>query len=163
MKNKKQISEYIGLIFDKYKYPVLAFAVGLLLVFGDGLFFDGKEKTASKKDMTDLEQTELDVLRALEKIEGVGKAEIVITIKSSSYNVFAKDSKYGKEGEEIVVISEGGSQKPLVEYTKAPSFQGAVIVCEGGENSRIKLAITNAVKALTGISSENIIILKMKG
>ena len=41
-------------------------------------------------------------------------------------------------------------------------YQGAVIVCDGAGSAEIRLALTEAVRALTGIPSDCISILKMK-
>ena len=42
------------------------------------------------------------------------------------------------------------------------SANGAVVVCEGAEEARVKLCVTNAVSAYTGLSSDKISVIKMK-
>ena len=41
-------------------------------------------------------------------------------------------------------------------------YQGIVIVCDGADSAAIQLQLTEAVRALTGISSDCISVLKMK-
>lgn len=161
MKNNIKISEYIKGFFDKYKYPALVFAIGLLLIISDGFTGGDKAEAASVERGDDVLALEREIKDALEKIDGVGRAEVMLSIEYSEQNVYAKEEKQNSF-EEIVVINEGGSQKALLEYTMSPVFKGALVVCDGGDQSKVKLAITDAVKALTGISSQNIIILKMK-
>ena len=84
---------------------------------------------------------------------------VILSLKNIEQNIYAKD---GDEQTEIVMVNENGTQKALVEYTESPVYKGALIVCDGGDNSRARLEITEAVKALTGINSKNIIISKMK-
>ena len=105
--------------------------------------------------------TEIQIEEALEKIDGVGRAEVILTLKHSEQNIYAKENTR-ENLSEIVIVNDNGGQKALVEYTAAPQFKGALIVCDGGDNSKVRLEVTDAVKALTGISSQNIIITKMK-
>lgn len=42
------------------------------------------------------------------------------------------------------------------------SAEGAVVVCEGAEEARVKLCVTNAVSAYTGLGSDKIRVVKMK-
>ena len=43
-----------------------------------------------------------------------------------------------------------------------PEIQGVMIVCEGGDISKVKNEVTNAVCALLGISANNVSVTKMK-
>ena len=55
-----------------------------------------------------------------------------------------------------------GSQEVIVTQQVYPVYQGAVIVCQGAGNSAVRLAITEAVSALTGLSANRISIVKWK-
>ena len=46
--------------------------------------------------------------------------------------------------------------------TESPKIQGVVVVCDGGDNSKVKNDVTNAVSALLGINVNHISVLKMK-
>ena len=159
MKINFRIPEYIKPFIDKYKYPIIVFAVGFLLVLSGGMKNDEVDIQSEKKNVIGI--TEIQIKEALEKIDGVDRAEVVLTLKHSEQNVYAKENTRENQ-EEIVVVNENGGQKALIEYTSAPQFKGALIVCDGGDNSKVRLEVTDAVKALTGISSQNIIITKMK-
>lgn len=41
------------------------------------------------------------------------------------------------------------------------SAEGAVVLCEGAENSAVRLSVTNAVSAYTGLGSDKITVLKI--
>ena len=43
-----------------------------------------------------------------------------------------------------------------------PTYQGAVVVCEGAGSSTVRLAVVNAVSVLTGLSSDKISVVKWK-
>ena len=109
----------------------------------------------------------------LSQIEGVGRVEVVLTLKQGEENHFLRDqskqtdSKDGIRSENIsektVLISKGSSyDEPMIIRTDYPLFQGALIVCDGGGDAKIKLQLIQAVTALTNLGSHNITILKMK-
>ena len=45
-------------------------------------------------------------------------------------------------------------------HSRYPRFVGALIVCEGGDRADVQLKVTQAVSALTGLSSERISVVK---
>ena len=53
----------------------------------------------------------------------------------------------GEDGEEVVLLTQ-----------YYPSFRGALVVCPGGDDPQVQLAITQAVSALTGLGSDRITI-----
>ena len=65
--------------------------------------------------------------------------------------------------QETVTLNRGsGYQEVVVTNQVYPVYQGAVVVCQGAENSAVRLAVTEAVSALTGLSSDRISIVKWK-
>jgi stage III sporulation protein AG len=44
----------------------------------------------------------------------------------------------------------------------APQYLGAIVVCQGADRSDVRLAIVEAVSALTGLGADKISVLKMK-
>ena len=56
-----------------------------------------------------------------------------------------------------VTLGRGsGSQEVVPLQTLAPQFQGALVVCPGGEDPEVCLQIIQAVSALTGLGSDRI-------
>ena len=43
-----------------------------------------------------------------------------------------------------------------------PQFQGALVVCDGGNNPTVKLQVLNGVAALTGLGADQISISQRK-
>jgi stage III sporulation protein AG len=61
----------------------------------------------------------------------------------------------------VVTLNRGsGCQDVVITGQTYPAYQGAVIVCQGADNSAVRLAVSEAVSALTGLSSDKISILK---
>ena len=61
---------------------------------------------------------------------------------------------------ETVVLGNGTSAEVVVTHSRYPRFVGALIVCEGGDRADVQLKVTQAVSALTGLSSERISVVK---
>lgn len=148
----------------------------LLLLLSYGGLGEKKEEDKStavtgttplEENQTDMEQykrkREQELKELLQKVNGVGKAEVMITLKGSNEKVTLKDSTYkGEDTEEETVLIEDSDRNssPYILQEKEPEVEGVVIVCEGGEDATIKREITEAVRALFQIESHKIKILK---
>ena len=171
---KIKIPEYIRDVLYKYKYIALMCAAGILLVLMSGTGTENKSKADTDIVYSEYNVSEIEKVAEsiFSKIEGVGKVDVKITVKSGYEAVYAYDTSEdcsqsaggfsASQEKEIVTISVNGQHRPITLKIKKPEYMGAVIVCEGGDNSKIKLELTQAMKSLTGISADNIVVAKMK-
>lgn len=117
---------------------------------------------------------------ALEHVEGVGKADVMITLKSAGQKIIEKDyrsiksstdeadSAGGKraemtddvERESVYVKGQAGEEKPYICKETAPEISGVLVVCEGGDMPHVVRGITEAVQALFGAEPHKIKIMK---
>ncbi|WP_251386895.1 stage III sporulation protein AG [Mediterraneibacter agrestimuris] len=120
------------------------------------------------------------VASALEYVEGVGKTEVVITLKSSSQRVVEKDqtsdnratdeqdSSGGTRTEEfrtsertsVYEQSSDGSRTPYVSKELTPEIAGVIVIAQGGDNAVVVQNITEAIQALFGVEAHKIKIMK---
>ena len=167
-------AEYLQQWFDKYKYLLLVCLVGLILLLWP------KNTDAATKVNAVSESSYKDQVAALERqmedlfssISGVGQVKVLLTVKSSTETVYAYDtdrSTSKRENEqsqsiktELITVGSGSGEMPVITQTRMPQFLGAVVVCEGAESATVCLQLTEAVRSLTGITSDNIVISKMK-
>ena len=100
----------------------------------------------------------------LEAIEGVGKAEIMLTIASTNEYVYAETYKQGSNQAEndYVIIDKGSQKEALVKRINNPAISGVVVVCEGGDDPRICEKIYKAVSTALDISTSKIYVAEMK-
>ena len=118
----------------------------------------------------------------LENMEGVGEAEVMITLKASGEKVLDKNTDYQKSQvteedaqggmritdeesrKEDTVLSGGssGSQEPYVVQEKRPEVEGVVVLAEGGDSPETVSEINEALQALFDISPHKIKVLKRK-
>ena len=121
------------------------------------------------------------VEKILSSIEQVGKAEVVITLKSSGEkivekdmpvtrsNTDEKDSQGGTRivssvdsGETTIYETESGKSTPYVVKTTSPQVEGVLVVCEGAGVGAVSKNITDAIEVLFGIEPHKIKVVKMK-
>ena len=155
------IRENAGKCFGKYKYALLILAVGLLLMTFPQTKTDSDmlPEVAVTEDMT-LEQR---LSAILSHIEGVGEVQVLLTEARGTESVYQTDGVSGSEGrrETVIITDDSRSELGLVRQMISPVYQGAIVVCQGGGNASVRLAVMEAVANATGISSSRITVLKM--
>lgn len=160
--------EQLWKLLDKYKYVLLVLAAGLVLL----LWPSGeREKTAPEPAGGEAEEFDLAALeeklsQVLSQVEGAGEATVVLTLRSGAERVPLTDrstssrERESQVEEKTVVINTGSGQQAVVRLERAPVFQGAVVVCPGGDQAEVRLLLTQAVSSLTGLGSDKITICK---
>ena len=138
---------------------LLALSAGLLL-------FLPKRSTENAAVQTrefsfSLEEEEKRIEAALSRIEGAGKVTVVLSLASSEEREYARNLDSDRQSDEDSARREERSEvarvgdEALTVKIAYPSYRGALIVAEGN-GSALKLALTQAVAALTGLSTDKI-------
>lgn len=190
---------------DKKKISIKEIGIPkLIILFLAGIFlvvltipdlFGSKSTTEEKKlDMNvvsnqtqessttnSVEYNEDKLKKILEKVEGVGDVEVMITLKSSKEQVVLKDSPYEQENlnetdeaggsrissslkndEKTVLVTNGsGENAPYVTKEMEALVEGVVVIAEGGGNSKVAVGIMEAVEVLFNVPSHKIKVLPM--
>lgn len=153
-------------VFEKYRYVLLVLAVGLLFLL---LPADDETQTAqeavSNQTLTTevwLEREEQRLAAALSAIDGVGETLVVLTLESGPESVLASDVD-GERQETVIVSAGSGHEETVTVQELSPRLQGALIVCQGGGNDKVRLLVLQAVEALTGLDANQISICKGMG
>ena len=141
-------------------WVLLGLGALLLLLLPDRM---GKETEAGKEDTFSfsLETEEKRMEAALSRISGVGKVTVVLTLDSSEEREYARNTEQDRQQEtdrdrneersQVAQVGDGA----LTVRIAYPRYRGALIVTEGG-GSEVRLAVTQAVAALTGLSTDRI-------
>ena len=157
-------------VLGKYQYVLLLLLVGALLL---ALPIGGKisDSTAAAKApegedisfaWTNLAERLED---ALSQIEGAGKVRVILTVKEGPRQILAQEGKVGENSHETTTVlasQSGGAREPVKIQELGPSYQGALVVAQGADDPRVRLDITQAVSALTGLGADKITICKGK-
>lgn len=161
----------------KYKYALLILLLGIALL----LLPSGKKETKTQSEPTKAAAdddayaalTEQRLTEMLSKIQGAGRVEVMLTLRRGSRTQYQSDTQNSEETsddgtrraseQKTVILSEGSAyDKAAVSAVDYPLFQGALVVSEGADTASVKLALMQAVSALTGLSSDQITVVKMK-
>lgn len=114
-------------------------------------------------------------------IDGVGKANVMVTIESGVEYIYAKEEKKNSdttkdyagddeltvqqkdntEHKYILVDGGGGKKQALLETQLEPKIKGVVVVCEGADNPMVESRVINAVTTALDIQSNQICVTKL--
>ena len=112
---------------------------------------------------TMLPDLEMDLATILSRISGVGKAEVLLTEASGYKTIYQTDPSQNQSTWDTVIVMDGNrAETGLIQLVESPVYKGAVIVCQGADSAAVRLAVVDAVKSVTGLSSDCITVLKMK-
>lgn len=120
------------------------------------------------------------VARTLEYVQGVGKAEVMITLKSSGQKIVEKDQQSSSQNMDETDSSGGtrttadksvdrtsiyrqdadGSSSPYISKEMTPEIEGVIVIAQGGDNAVVVQNITEAIQALFSVEAHKIKIMK---
>lgn len=161
------LQEKAAVFLKKYRYVILVVLVGLILMAIPESKPQEEKTVPTVPAESDNIQTQLEEILA--QIQGVGRVEVLLTISSGERTVYEYDQDLQEDGDsaslrtETVIITDGDrAERGLVRQVIPPVYLGAVIVCQGGDLPGVKLAVVEAVSAVTGLTADKISVLKMK-
>lgn len=181
-------------IWEGWKEKIGMPRILLLLLCGIALLvlswpFSGKKETnplpvehtgTAQTGMTEdqyAEWLEKKAVRLLESMEGIGRAEVAITLKAGSEKVVQKNvqssqsslNEVDQEGgsrvsqefsqKEEVVLAEGS---PYVIQEKKPEIAGIAVCVRGADSPSVISEISEAMQALFDVPAHKIKVLKME-
>lgn len=147
-------------IIKKYQYVIIVVLVGVFLMMLPSNQEEQETLTAVQVSAQDLED---ELSEILSHISGVGKTKVLLTEASGSNTIYQMDSGQNHGNLDTVVITgENREETGLVKQVLPPVYRGAIVACQGADSANIRLAVVEAVKSVTGLSSDRITVLKMK-
>ena len=164
-------------LFDRYKFVLLVIQAGVILLLlpslGGGTGEEGGGETVEtvRTDGFGTEELERKMEEALSRIEGVGEVRVLLTVDSDGERQLAEDSELSYSGStaapedysrssQTVLVDGGSGDAPVVTRAVYPTYRGALVVCQGGDRADVKLAVTEAVASLTGLTADRITVAK---
>lgn len=161
-------------VLSRYKYVLVVVALGALLLAwpqGADKSDAGAVPTGNADAAGDLAEMETAMEEILGKISGVGRVDVMLTLQSGTEKVLASDTSLRYSGSvqapddyertsETVVTSGSGTGGVVVTQERCPQYRGALVVCEGGGSDAVRLQVTEAVAALTGLGTDRIAVVR---
>lgn len=185
---KKNIFKNIGI--DKI---VIIVAVGILLVVisiptkksqGDITSQNTVSALAnndnSSANMDYEEYLETKIKKMLSKVDGVGKVEVMVTLKGTSEKILVSENNYSEnnidetdsdggvrkseeksQSQSYLYSDSGNGSQPYVAQEIKPEVEGVIIIAQGGADSVVATNVTKAIEALLSVPVHKIQVLKM--
>lgn len=152
----------------KYRYPLVIVLIGLVFL---ALPTGKNTQSAEAPSVVEAETPDLSqqLVQILSQIEGVGKVSVMLTVAEGEKIYYQQDEDITNGDtsssirQETIIINDGNrNQQALISQIMAPKYQGAIIVCQGGDIPAVKWAIVEAISKTTGLGADQISVLKMK-
>lgn len=163
-------TEGVRKLWNKYKYVALVVLIGAVM-----LLWPTAEREPHPAKQIPVHTTERDLETEMEEIlgtmSGVGQVRVMLTVESDGERQLAQDTELSYRGDskapedysrrsETVLVDGNSGDTAVVTRTMQPTYRGALVVCQGGALPDVKLAVTEAVAALTGLSADRITVAK---
>ncbi len=161
---KRKLPEWVG----KYRYVGIVLIVGIVL-----MLIPSREKSVEIEEDTLLTQETLtfeeQLAQILSTVSGAGKVKVMLSVMTGEEVLYQTDEDYaGSEDndtwrKDTVTVSDAQRvENGLIKQKNPPTYQGAVVVCQGADSPSVRLAIVDAVSKITGLGTDKISIMKMK-
>ena len=166
----KEKTEGAKKLWERYKYMALVALAGIvLLALPAGSGEAPAEQTAAEDFNTQRLQGQMEEILA--NISGVGQVKVLLTVDSDGERQLAQDTELRYSGDASapedysrtsspVLMEEETGDAALVVRRLYPTYRGALVVCTGGGDPKVRLTVTEAVTALTGLTSDRVTVAK---
>lgn len=172
----------------KTKIIILAGIAGMLLIlissFDFGAQKEGKNNGENSTENTNIsmeeyrEKLEERLSHLISQVDGVGNAEVMLTIESGMENVYIKEEKQQvdrvEENEQEInnrseysnnseynYVFVNGDKEPLLQTQIVPKVMGVVVVCDGADNILVQESVINVVTTALNISTTKVCVVKI--
>ena len=161
------MKEKIGEIWGKYRLPLLILLAGIGLMLLPMGKLSAKPQESAAKQSFSLTEVQTEMEEILGNMAGVGRVNVMLTLKSGTALQLAEDKDHSdretekRQDTQVVKLNRGsGQQEVVITGEIYPTFLGAVVVCDGADDPTVCLRIKEAVAVLTGLGSDRISVAK---
>ena len=165
----KQLGDKGISLIKKYKFVVLILLVGIVLMLLPAANTNNESNAPAVQSQPVFNDPTEELQNLLAQIKGAGKVRLMLTVSGGEKYIYQADRDETVSGEtstvrvETIILTDSTrNQGGMVQQILAPQYRGAVVVCQGADDPKVKLAIMEAVKNMTGLGYDRISVLKMK-
>lgn len=153
---KRKLTGYL----TKYRYFMMILLAGITILLLPSGTEEAPVPPAAAEIPADFQKQLEEILK---EISGVGKVRLLLTEEAGSEKIYQTDENRNQSDlDTVIVMNSQREEIGLIRQIIPPRYRGAVVVCQGGDRPEVRLAVVNAVKSVTGLSSDCITVLKMK-
>lgn len=179
-------SRFQSISTDKKKRNIIVAVglIGIILIFLSDFMLpqseSGEDNTSSAEQQKITESSaesykaelENELISIISEIEGAGEVKIMITMESTTEDVYAverscneqsqssedgskssAENMYEEDNTYVTVKNKDGSESVVKLKQLMPKIRGVLVVCDGGGNPVVQEKITQAVSSVLNISS----------
>ncbi|MBQ7793326.1 MAG: hypothetical protein IJ366_02290 [Clostridia bacterium] len=122
----------------------IIFIIGIVL-----MLFSGRKTPEKEQEPSQSYSEQEELTRIISEIDGVGKAEVMVTYYGSVTSNIVYDTRVrGDETDRTAVVSDGVAVSAGESY---PRVKGVVVVASGADSDKVSENIRSAVCAALGI------------
>ena len=162
--DRVMLKEKFSVFLQKYKYVALVLLLGIgLMLIPSGQ--DADEIHQSAQQIASQAPMEQRLEQILGKVWGAGKVSVMLTQAEGEKTVYQTDTELSDDRQKqktVIITQSDRAEAGLIQQTLPPVYLGAIIVCEGADDPKVKLAICEAVAKVTGMGMNQISVVKMK-
>ncbi len=152
-------------ILQKYKYVMLVALIGIILMLLPSHKEPVKDEIPKVVESSGSTQQELENI--LSQIEGAGNVRVMLREKIGEETIYQTNDHTSDEGhtvkmDTVVITDSDRNEGGLVKQIIPSQYIGAIVLCQGGDHTAVKLAVADAVSKITGLGMDKIAVLKMK-
>ena len=141
--SKEKISSLLSSDKARISFVIIGI-VSILLIFLSGQFTGEKNTDNNQKDFSSANYCETlteELTNMIENLEGVGEAQVLITLENSYEYIYLDDDK---------------TLTKIIE----PKIRGVAVTCNGGNDPVVKERIIKLLSTVLSVSSTNISVSK---
>lgn len=156
-------------LFQKYKFALIIVLVGIVL-----MLIPSHNRTETKVEVNDInddktQSVEEELENILSSVQGVGTVKVMLkesvgteTIYETNHNSSSSDLSTDTKTEIVTVTDSQRNENGLIKQVNPPQYLGAIIICQGANDPKVRLVVTDAVSKITGLGADKIAVLNMK-
>lgn len=161
------LREKLRLWLKEYRYVILVLFLGIvLMLLPQSNEREERDTEAPVAETVAAVSLQEQLEQILTMVQGAGKVRVLLTEAAGERVVYQTDgeesSQNSKRTDTVILSDSGRAESGLVQQILPPTYQGAVILCQGADSAAVRLALIEAVSNATGLSSDRISVLKMK-
>jgi len=156
-------------LLKKYRYALVIVLTGIILLTIPDKKAEDANVITSEPTKTVQPGLEESLCAILSLIDGAGKTEVLLTQAQGEQILYQADEDISsgshsteQRRDTVLITGDNRMETGLVKQVISPQYRGAVVVCQGAEDPKVCLAIVEAVMCVTGLTSDRIMVLKMK-
>lgn len=166
-----ELKELLGKVKEalvKYKFAVIVLLIGLFFLLLPEKKTEPKEQQSERKSVSQNLNAE-NLSEILQLVDGAGRVQVLLSVASGEEILYQTDQDTSISGENkstktdtVILVDEDRAESGLIKQVNPQKYLGAIVVCQGADSPSVRLAITQSVSRIIGLSADKICVLKMK-